>query len=194
MGLNSSSLASLLIGWEVAAAESPLAINHCILGTRTLFEALKRLGVASKVVSTETLVANREAAGLIDRGIRHPDWPPTAWSVGAVTSAPGDGYPGHLVLVTTVDDGTYLLDSSTGQFTRRQYGMVLPPTLMVEVPNPDWPTDPGVSMRFDTPSWMISWKWTPQLGNLHRSAPDWRNGRRDYVDRVLEVSGVLTGS
>lgn len=184
-------LAALLHSWEAVTRETPLAPNHCILGTRTLYEALRKLGADPRIVTVEALAMNREAASLMDRGILVEDWPPTAWSVGAVTSAPGTGYPGHLVLVVTVDDGTFLLDSSTGQFLREHKGMMIPPTLMVQVPNPDWPTEPGVSVRFDTPGWMMSWKWAPELGNLHRSAPDWRNGRRDHVDRVLELHEIL---
>lgn len=194
MGLTSVSLTALLVGWEQVTRERPLNPAHCILGTRTLFEALRRVGVDSKVVTVEALAANREADGLIRRGVPYTEWPSTAWSVGAVTTAPGSGYPGHVVLVTTVDDGTFLLDSSTGQFRRPRYGIVPPPTLMVEVPDPDWPTDPKMGVRFDTPGWSVSWRWAPELGNLHRSAPDWRKGRRDHVDRVLEVSGLLTDS
>jgi hypothetical protein len=101
-------------------------------------------------------------------------------------SAPGEGYPGHLVLLVEADEGTYLLDSSTGQFRRERYGIQAPPSLMVGVPSPDWPTDPRIGVRFDTPAWMIEWMWAPKLGKLHRSARDWRYGRSDHVDRVLE--------
>ena len=190
--MNSADLDRLQYGWEQRTRETPLAPNHCILGTRTLYEALRRLGVEARIVTVEALFANREAMALVERGVPVPDWPKTAWSVGAVTSAPGSGYPGHLVLVVTVDDGTFLIDSSTGQFQRPRFGILPPPTLRVEVPQADWPTDPKTAMRYDHPGWVASWKWAPELGNLHRSAPDWRNGRRDHVDRVLELSGLLT--
>jgi hypothetical protein len=194
VGVTYLDLQGLMYGWEYVTRENPLAPNHCILGTRTLFEAARRLGAdRPRIVTVEALAMNGEAAGLVDRGIPVGEWPPSAWSVGAVTSAPGSGYPGHLVLIVNTDDGrAYLLDSSTGQFRREHKGLMVPGTLIVEVPNQDWPTDPAVSVRYDTPGWTMSWKWAPELGNLHRAAPDWRKGRRDHVDRVLEVHRILS--
>lgn len=194
MGVTKTDLIALLTGWETVTHTEPLAPNHCILGTRTLFEALRKLGHESRIVPVEALFMNREAASLMAHGILVEDWPPSAWSVGAVRNAPGDGYPGHLILTTTVEEGTFLLDSSTGQFRRDQKGMLIPPTMLVELPDPEWPTDDQIAARFDAPDFMASWRWAPQLGNLHRSAPDWRKGRRDHVEQVLRVVEVLRNS
>lgn len=173
--------------WSVIArreVERGLTVAHCILGTRTLLEVLHQLGVAADAVPVEALVANQLAAGLLGQGIPYQEWPPEAWSVGASIDVSGTGYPGHLVLVADVEEGRYLIDSSTRQFFRPQYGIMTPWAMHVGI-DEAWPRD-GVGMRYQAGTWEISWRPCPALGNRHRTASDWKRGRTTYVPELLD--------
>lgn len=169
-----------------------LAVNHCILGTRVIAEAMRRLDVPVEAVPVETLIANKIAARLIAEGVPTDDWPPNAWSVGATQGAPGSGYPGHLVAVVDQDDGRYLIDSSVAQFQRPQYGIMPPSTLSVRLDGTDWGRDSSMAQRLDAVTWEISWRPAPQLGKLHRSAIDWKRGRTYCVNELVARITDLT--
>lgn len=177
--------------WAAVADEevkAGLAVNHCILGTRTLMEVCHALAVVAYPVPVEVVAMNRPGAIQVALGVPYQSgrWPPEAWSVGATTRSTGPGYPGHLVLVAELAGRRWLVDSSSGQFRREQHGIKPPQALCVELVDTEWPADPEVSWRIDRGDWVMSWKPAPQLGNRHRAATDWRRGRTAYVDRVLD--------
>lgn len=183
--MNLADIDVLLAEWERIVIAERVQPAHCILGTRTLFDVMRVLDIPAQVVPVEALIWNMAAAPLIAAEIPFQQWPPNAWSVGAVTSAPGEGYPGHLILVADTDDGRVLIDSSTGQFVRTRHGITPPPTLAARVSD-TWPSDPTISVKYTGPGWEMSWKWAPELGNLHRSAPDWRRSRGVFLTRLLD--------
>lgn len=183
-----TSIAEVVDAWiEVAqeeVSEGRLALNHCILGSRTLLEVFKRVDIEADWLTVEALAANR--VGMMQILLKRPvkSWPPEAWSVGVSMQSPGGGYPGHVVIVAQEDGDQFLVDSSSGQFARPQYGILPPPAMVLQLPD-RWEPNPELWLRHTTPEWELSWRPEPRLGLRHRAAKDWRKGRHAFVDRVL---------
>lgn len=107
----------LATAWTEVIAPVFAGRTHCIEAAKIARAALARLGVAARPMPCGIVVANADAAPLINRHVPVADWPPEAWSVG-VDPATGPANPGHwnghMVLV---GDG-WVGDYSAAQFSR----------------------------------------------------------------------------
>lgn len=152
--------------------------SHCINGTRVTIDALSRFGIRALPVSCLAIAMN---SVWLDRLSEHEGFPASkeqsdewkaagGYCVGIDPDPETGGYPGHLVCYAK----GFLLDSSSGQFSRPQHNMPVPPCLYVPVPRNWHLSTKNVWMSNDTTT--LSYLPVPNE-RRYLQAPGW--GRTD---------------
>lgn len=99
-----------------------LAPNACIAAARTLAGVFDYFDVDYSVVPVNVTAANEGA--FISMGVLHPDdWPTAAWTIGISPTHKGEGWNGHVVVITA-DEPRIYIDLDARQFDRLAKGIV----------------------------------------------------------------------
>lgn len=153
----------------------------CVLASKVLLVSLTEAGYEAWAEPTTAVASNAASWAMKDRPTS--EWPDEAWSVGVKPGeriSPGS-YPGHLVVMTYVENHLLLVDGSAGQFSRPLKNMTIPSVLVVDAA--DWPNPVG--------TWNAAWamEYKPaDLGVLHRVGNDWTKNWRDYMPAMRKVT------
>lgn len=165
----------------------------CILGTATVVETLRRLGVSARPLVAEAYILNAQAAERLKRGesleqIYAAMEVDGSWTVGLGLDdravEPGR-WPGHLVATTTNPD--MLVDVSLDQASRPQRG--------IHLETGAWPLEERAQAQGRGPvllggdnGELVLYR-PRRTDTSYRSSPDWRHveRRRVIADRAVPL-------